>query len=336
VIPTRILGASSLLPGRPVTTDEICRLAYPGRDPEKLRARTGIDTRYWADSDSTHASLGAAALQVALARANLRAADLERIVHVCCTGGDFLLPATANAIAAELDLHGSCDCVDLNNACAGFLTAFDMLARGVATGLQPVAVVVTELFSRHLDPSEPRPYVVFGDAAAAVVLGAGAPDEGLVASYCRNDGALRGSVRLEHAGLTRRPEFVRFGASNDQIAGEATDAMCDAIAEALRRAELTIDRIDWVLPHQPNGVMLDLVVERLGVPRERLVPIVSEVGSVGAASVPVSLDRLLQSGRVKPGQRILLAAVGAGIGYGALVYQVGATPPGAERLPGSI
>lgn len=328
MISTRILGVSSLLPGRPVTTEEVCRVAYPDRDPAKLRARTGIDTRYWAGSDCTHASLGAAVLREALARADLRPEALERIVHVCCTGGDFLLPATANAIAAELDLHGTCDCLDLNNACAGFLTAFDMLARGVATGLEPVAVVVTELFSRHLGPEEPRTYAVFGDAAAAVVLGAGAPGEGLLASYCRNDGALRGSVRLAHAGLTRRPEIVRFGASNDQIAGEASDAMCDAIAEALRRAELTIDDIDWVLPHQPNGVMLDLVVERLGVPRERLVPIVSEVGSVGAASVPVSLDRLLRSGRVRPGQRILFAAVGAGIGYGALVYQVGATPPG--------
>lgn len=328
MLAARILGVSSVLPGSPVTTEEVSRRAYPDRDPSRLRERTGIVTRYWADGDASHAKLSAEALRLALARAGVRAEQLERLIHVCCTGGDFLLPATANAVAAELGLHRTCDCIDLNNACTGFLSAVDLLARGVATGMHPVAVVVSELFSRHLDPSEPRSYAVFGDAAAAVVLGPARPGEGVLASYGRNDGALRGSVGLGHSGFTRKLELVKFGATNDQIAAEANDALCDAVAEALRRAELTIADIDWVLPHQPNGVMLDLVVERLGVPRERLVPIVHEVGSVGAASIPVSLDRLLQSGRVRPHQRVLLAAVGAGIGYGALVYQVGETVPG--------
>lgn len=333
MIPARILATSSVLPGRPVTTEELCRVAYPDRDPARMRARLGIDTRYWADDDTTHATLAAAALRLALARAGLAPEQLVRLIHVCCTGGDFLLPATANAVAAELGLHGSCDCLDVNNACTGSLASIDMLTRCVATGLHPVAVVVSELFSKHLHPSEPRSYVVFGDAAAAVVLGPGGGGEGVLASYLRNDGALRGSVGLGHGGLTHRQEYVRFGASNDQIATEANDALCGAIAEVLRRTELTIDQMDWVLPHQPNGVMLEMMVGRLGVPRERLVPVVGEIGSVGAASVPVSLDRLVQSGRLRPGQRILLASVGAGIGYGAMIYQVGDVPPASAALP---
>lgn len=327
MIPARILGVSSILPGRRIATEELCRVAFPDRDPERLRSRLGIDTRYWADPGCTHATLAADAVRQALARAGLAAERLERLIHVCCTGGDFLLPATANAVAAELGLHGTCDCFDLNNACTGFLAALDLLSRCVATGLGPVAVVVSELFSRHLDPSEPRSYVVFGDAAACVILGAGGPGEGVLSSYCRNDGALRGSVGLAHASLTRRTEFVRFGASNDQITREANDALCDAIAVALARASLTMDDIQWVLPHQPNGVMLEMMVDRLGVPRERLMPVVGEIGSVGAASIPVSLDRLVRGGRLRPGDRLLLAAVGAGIGYSAMIYQVGEPPP---------
>jgi 3-oxoacyl-(acyl-carrier-protein) synthase III len=321
MIPVKLLATCSMLPGRVVTSEEVSRAAYPDRDPALLRTRTGIDTRHWADPGASHTELGAAVLRHAIARAGVDGRAIERVVHVCCTGGDTLLPATANAVAERAGLRGTCDAFDLGNACLGFLTAFDLAARGIATGLGLTAVVVTELFSRHLDPSEPRAYAVFGDAAAAAIFGPAGPGEGLLASYLRNDGALRGSVQLAHAGLTRAWEPVRFGASNQQIAAEATDALCHAADEALRRADLSIADIDWVLPHQPNGVMLGALGDRLRIPPGRTLPIVREVGSIGAASVPVSLDRLVAAGRLRPGQRILFPAVGAGISYGALIYQ---------------
>lgn len=323
MIPVKILGTSSALPGRLVTTEEVARAAYPERDPADLRARIGIDTRHWADADTSHASLGAEVLQMALRRAGIAGEALERVILVGCAGGDTLIPATANAVAERVGARGTCDAFDLGNACLGFLTGFDLAARGLATGMGPTAVVVTELFSRHLAPSEPRSYVVFGDAAAAAVFGPARRGEGIVASYLRNDGVLRGSVTLVNAALTGAWEPVRFGASNRQIAEEASDALCGAAHEALRRAGLTMADIDWVLPHQPNGALLDLISERLAVPRARMLPIIREVGSVGAASIPVSLDRLLAAGRIGPRQRILLAGVGAGISYGAMVYYTG-------------
>jgi 3-oxoacyl-[acyl-carrier-protein] synthase III len=162
---------------------------------------------------------------------------------------------------------------------------------------------------------------VFGDAAAAVIFAPAREGEGVLASFLRNDGALRGSVTLANAGLTREWEPVRFGASNKQIAEEACDALCLATEQALREAKLEIEDIDWVLPHQPNGSMLDVITQRLRVPPQRMLPIVRELGSVGAASIPISLDRLIASGRVQAGQRILFAAVGAGISYGAIIYR---------------
>src|SRR4051812_11636459 len=107
MIPARILGVSSILPGRQVSTNEVCRVAYPDRDPGEVHARLGIDTRYWAAEGTTHATLAAQALRLALSRARLAPEKLVRMIHVCSTGGDFLIPATANAIAAELGLHGT-------------------------------------------------------------------------------------------------------------------------------------------------------------------------------------------------------------------------------------
>ena len=319
----RIAGTGSVLPGRPVSTLEVARAAFPAREPEDLVARTGITTRWWADPSDTRASVSAVALEAALADAGLPATALARIVFVDSIGGDARMPNTANAIAAAIGLRGSCDCVDLNNACTGFLSALDWAARSVATGLGPVAIVTTELWSQALDPSQPRSYAVFGDAGTAVILAPAATGSGagLLACHTRNDAALRGSVSLAHRGRVGEPEFVRFGASNRQIASEASEAILSAIAEVVARAELELGAIDWILPHQPNGRMLDDIVAALGVDPARTVPLVAEVGSVGAASIPLSLDRLRRSGRLRPGQRVLFAAVGAGIGYGAALYQ---------------
>jgi 3-oxoacyl-[acyl-carrier-protein] synthase-3 len=323
MIPVRVSGTASLLPGRLVTTAEVCAQAYPGRDPAEVIARTGIHTRYWAHPGTTHAELGAEVLRLALAQAKLPAAQLERIIQLNCTGGDTLLPATANAIGDALDLHGTCDCIDLNNACTGFLTAYDLAARSIATGMGPVAIVVAELWSRHLEPSDPRSYVIFGDAAAAVVLEPARGQEGLRASWLRNDGRLRGSVMLAHSGLTGQREIVRFGVSNQKITDEATEAILTSARQALRLAGVTMNDIAWVLPHQPNGKMLDLLIRELGVDEHKLIRVVGEIGSVGAASIPVSLDRLLRSGRVQAGDLVLMVAVGSGISYGAMIHQVG-------------
>lgn len=324
MIPARILGTGSVLPGRLITTAEVCERAYPGRDPAELVERTGIRTRHWAEPGTTHASLATDALRLALADAELPAEALGRLIQLNCTGGDTLLPATANAIGDALDLHGSCDCIDINNACTGFLTALDLAARSVATGLGPVGVVVSELWSRHLDPSDPRSYVIFGDAAAAVIVGATSQPqrEGLRSSWLRNDGRLRGSVTLAHSGLTGSREIVRFGVSNQKITDEATEAILASARQALRLAGVTLADIAWVLPHQPNGRMLDLLVRELGVDEHKMIRVVEEIGSVGAASVPVSLDRLRRSGKLRPGDLILLVAVGSGISYGGMVYEV--------------
>jgi 3-oxoacyl-[acyl-carrier-protein] synthase III len=311
------------LPGRVVTTAEICERAFPGRDPADLVARTGIETRHFADPETTHASLAADALRQALAAANMHAGDLVRLIQVNCTGGDTLLPATANAVGDALGLHGSCDCIDLNNACTGFLSAFDLAARSVATGLYPIGVVVSELWSKHLEPSDPRSYAVFGDAGAAMILGPGRKHEGLRSSWLRNNGALRSSVTLAHAGLTGEREIVRFGVSNKQITDEATAAIRESARRALELAGVTMREIDWVLPHQPNGRMLDLLTRELEIPPEKMLRVVDEIGSVGAASIAVSLDRLWRSRTLEPGTLILMVAVGSGISYGAMVYQVG-------------
>jgi 3-oxoacyl-[acyl-carrier-protein] synthase-3 len=248
--------------------------------------------------------------------------DLRRVILTTSEGGDILGPATANATVHALGLDGRCDCFDVVNACMGFMSSLDIGARSVATGLHPVGVVAAELLSRGLRPESPRPWVVFGDAAAAVILGPGRPGEGLLGVHLGNDGSVGKTVYAVHPVLSREMEWLRMDIPSREMGPIVVRALRESADAVLAPSGETIEDVDWVLPHQPNGIMLDMIVSALGIPREKIVPVVHEIGSVVAASIPASLDRLLRSRPVRPGDRILMIGVGSGLSYGAALYRV--------------
>jgi 3-oxoacyl-(acyl-carrier-protein) synthase III len=322
LLPVRIMGTASVLPGRVVTTAELAREV--GRDPEKMEQKTGIRTRHWAAPGTRMADLGAQALRLALEQAGLAATALRRILFVSSSGGDMLVPATANQVAAALGLSGSCDAFDLNNACMGFLSAFDVAARSVTTGLSPVAIVTVEYNSRALSPAEPRPYLIFGDVASATVLGpAPHPGEGVLAAAFGNNGTLPQDTVLTHPLCTGRVEGVRFHTVSRDMMSTVFQALDQATSQVRECAGVQLGDIEWVLPHQPNGPLFQGILQRYGFAPERTVPVVEEIGSVSAASIPFSLDRLLRTRPVRPGERILMLGVGAGVSYGAILHRVG-------------
>lgn len=322
MIPVRILGTATALPGRPIPTEEVAARALPGRDPAVVLAKTGIRTRHWAEPGALTADLAATALREAAVAAGIDVRDLRRVILVTSTGGDYMGPATANSVIHALGLDDRCDGFDLVNACMGFVSAFDVGARSVATGLHPVGIVSAELLTRFIRAEDPRPYVVFGDAAAAAVLGPGRPGEGILGSFLRNDGAHNGTVFADQPMLTRKIEHAQFALPNIKLVRIAVDALRRGAQAVLDQCGEVIGDVDWVLPHQPNGAMLDLIVDTFGVDRERVVPVVEEIGSVVSASIPASLDRLMRTRNVKPGDRILMIGVGSGLSYGAVLYRV--------------
>ena len=318
----RIAGTGSVLPGPPVTTAALVSQVSGARDAARMEERTGIVARHFVAPGTTAAALGAAALRKALEAARMPPDALARVIFVDSLGGDALIPATANDVLGALGISGSCDCFDLNNACLGFLSALDVAARGVVTGQHAVAIVVAEIGSRFVTPEDPRPYFVFGDAAAAAVVTRGRDGEGILGSVLRNDAGNAGGVKLAHPGLTGGRETIRFTKPNARMLDLALDLLRDSTDAVLARAGLRLRDVDWILPHQPNGIMLEAFVRTLGVAAERVVPVVHEVGSVGAASIPISLDRLMSSGRVRAGDRVLMIGVGAGLSSGATLLQV--------------
>jgi 3-oxoacyl-(acyl-carrier-protein) synthase III len=323
VIPVRILGTASVFPGRRLTTAEMAAQAEPPLDAAVVEAKTGIKARFFADPGTLISDLAAQALRGAAEAAGIDVRDLRRVILATSEGGDVLGPATANAAVHALGLDDRCDCFDIVNACMGFLTGLDLGARSVATGLGPVGVVASEILSRALRPDWPRPWVVFGDAAAAVILGEGRPGEGLVGVHLSNDGSMPRTVYARHPLMTREPEWLRMEVPHREMGPVVVRLLEGSARAVLASAGESMESVDWVLPHQPNGVMLEAIVRALGIPPAKVVPVVQDVGSVVAASIPASLDRLYRTREVKPGHLILMIGVGSGLSYGAALHRVG-------------
>ena len=318
-----MLGSGSVDPARLMDNRALVEHCGDSRNPEEIFAKTGIATRRWVAPESSACKLASQAVSEALEEAGVGPAELRRLIFVSSTGGDFLIPANANGVLHHLGIAGTCDGFDLNNACMGFLSAFDVAARCVATGLGPVCVVVAETLSHYLDPDNPRPYMVLADAIAAVVLGDSGSGGGILSAVLGNDGTHRGTVWLSHPGRTGQRELIQFTDSNREITRLAVNAMLGSATQALEKAGLELSEMDWIVPHQPNGNMLKLFVERVGVDSEKLVTVVDRIGSVGAGSMAMGLHALRRTRPVRPGHRILLVGVGAGMSYGSVVYQTG-------------
>ena len=327
-VPLEIAGTGAVAPGRRVSTEAVVAATQGMADAEKydqrvrsVKRKTGIEHRHFVGPEDSCEKAGTQALRQALDRAGVEAAELERIIFVSSGLGDITFPATANLICRGLNVRDTCDCFDINNACMGFLTALEIATADIAVGSGPVGIVVADFPSRATTPTDSRPYLVFGDAVAAAVVKPAATG-GVLSSYLRNDGITFGNVMLRNPAITGVQETIQFTDANATIERQAIEALEKCISVALERVGLGLDQMDWILPHQPNGVLLANIVKKFELPADKLTPVVAEIGSTGSVAIPYSLDRLMSTRDVRPGDRLLFAGVGGGVSYGAMVYEV--------------
>ena len=288
-----IVGTGHALPETSVENAEVA--ARLGVDADWILARTGIRARrVLADTESL-LDLAEAAARRALDAARLDPGALTRVVVATVT--DRLLAAR---VADRLGLR--CAALDVAAASAGFVYALD-----VASGDGPTLVVGAEQLSRVVDWSDRDTAILFGDGAGAAVLD---PSRGarIVATRFGSDGSAHEAVGIVDGVVRMRGRAV-YRAYVTHL-----PAAVSAVAEA---AGWTIADIDHLVPHQANGRALEAVARRLALPPGRLVLDLADVGNTSAASIPIALDRAVRSGRVARGDRVVLAALGAGLVWGA-------------------
>lgn len=275
---------------------------------EWIVQRTGVRSRHIA-KDMGPADMAENAARAALEQAGSPACDM---IVVSTSSPDLYYPSIACRLGARLGIH-SAFCFDLSAACTGFLQAFDIAGRAIQTGGAGTALVVAaEKLSSVTDYTDRATCVLFGDAAAAFVL-QGSEERHVLASYMasRNDGWESLYAHVGQYTVMNGQEVYKF----------ATSAMPEAIEKVLERAGKKIGDVRWIIPHQANTRIIKSVMQKFDLPGEKVMITLDRTGNTSSATIPCILDEMNRGGKLQKGDLILMVAFGAGLTYGAVLYE---------------
>jgi 3-oxoacyl-[acyl-carrier-protein] synthase-3 len=311
---SRIVGTGSYLPPRVVSNEELSRRVETS--DAWIQERTGIRQRHIADPAQASSDLALEASRHALAAAGVKPEELDLIVLATSTP-DYVFPSTACLLQAKLGAKGGA-AFDVQAVCSGFVYGLATADNFIRAGTHRRALVVgTEVFSRILDWKDRATCVLFGDGAGAVVLAA-ADKPGIHASVLHADGSYAGILSVPGnvcGGNIVGSPFLQM--QGNQVFKIAVKVLDECAREVVAVAGMTLQDVDWLIPHQANVRILEATAKRLGLPRERLVVTVDHHANTSAASVPLALDEYVRAGKIKSGQRVMLQGVGGGFTWGA-------------------
>lgn len=326
----RIVGSGSALPEHRLTNKEL--EGVMDTSDEWIVQRTGIHERRRHDASRPYptSELGARALRLALEDAGMEAGELGLIVCATMTP-DSPTPAVSCRIAAELGC-GEIGAMDLNGACSGFVFAITTAHELVAGGLyESVAVVGADTITRHCDYSTfgRGAAILFGDGAGAVILRRSEDGKvGMLAQAMHSDGNGARSLYIP-CGLDQVVEDdpdprmdLKIQMNGKSVFKFAVSKFPEVIEETLRLSGLKAADVDHYVCHQANARILESARERFGLPESKLRVNIDRLGNTVAASAPIVFDELRREGRVQPGQRVMFIAFGAGLTWGASLWQV--------------
>jgi 3-oxoacyl-[acyl-carrier-protein] synthase III len=322
---SRLLGTGSALPAQIVTNADLAERLETS--DEWIVERTGIRQRHIAAGGETTATLAIAAANAALADAGVEASSIGLIVLATATP-DNTFPATATKVQHALGCNG-CIAFDVAAVCSGFLYALSVADSLLRTGMAKRALVIgAETFSRILDWEDRTTCVLFGDGAGAVVLEApdhAAPSDpaapGIIATRLHADGAGHDLLYVDGGpSSTQTVGHVRM--KGREVFRHAVVNLSEVLREVIEDAGISVDEIDWVVPHQANARILDATARKLGIAPEKVIVTVHEHANTSAASVPLALDVARRDGRIKLGDLVMLEAMGGGFTWGASLIRM--------------
>lgn len=326
LIQSHILGTGSYAPKQILTNRDIEQMV--DTSDAWIRERTGIKERRIAAEGEVTSDMAAVAARRALAMADTKASDLDLII-VATISADMPLPSCAVILQAKLGAARAF-AFDVAAACAGSLYALTIADQFIRSGrARRVLVIGAELLSRLVNWSDRNTCVLFGDAAGALVVGpADDPGRGLLSTHLHSDGRAAGILSIPGGGsqypaseemLARKMHKIAM--NGREIYKFAVRALPDAILEALDASGLKVAEIDHIVPHQANARIVEKVLEKLGIPLEKCWLNLERYGNTSSASLPISLDEANRAGRLKPGDLIVMMAIGAGMTWGSALMR---------------
>ena len=318
-----VTGVGGYLPDEVVTNDDLAKVV--DTTDAWIIERTGIRQRYRAAPDQAVSDLAVEAAKKALVAADKSAADIDLII-VATTTPDLTFPATAAIVQRKLGAPIGI-AFDVQAVCSGFVYALSVADGFVARGLAKCALVIgAETMTRLMDWTDRGTCILFGDGAGAVVLeageGKGEPtDQGLLGFALRCDGTKQDLLFVD-GGVSTTGTVGHLRMQGNQVFRHAVINISEAVEAAAKVSGVAIADVDWFIPHQANQRILEGVARRLGIPEDRVVSTVSEHANTSAASIPLAWAKAVEDGRIKPGQLLLIEAMGGGLTWGACVVRL--------------
>lgn len=337
----QVLGVGDYLP--PLQVENQAFTEWVETSDAWITSRTGIRVRHLACGESVW-SMGASAARKALQSAGIPAAEID-VILVSTVTPDYHTPSVSCILQDELGAQRAV-CMDINAACSGFVYAYDLAARYLCDEkVRHVLVVCAERLSGITDYSDRSTCVLFGDGAGAALIGRKPGAQALAGLHGRvaklsvlgAEGALGHHIvsRAEYrthpfqAGDNEIPArfaqenglFIRMGGQD--VYRFAVRVLVDAVERVLEQNQLTMEQIDWVVPHQANDRILEAASKRLGMEPGRMVSIIADIGNTSSASIPLCLARMVADGRLRHGQKVVVCGFGGGLTYGAALLEYG-------------
>ena len=318
-----VTGVGSYLPDEIVTNNDLAK--FVDTSDEWIVERTGIRQRHRAAKDQPVSDLAHAAAERALAAAGRTAAEVDLII-VATTTPDLTFPAVATIVQRKLGAPVGI-AFDVQAVCSGFVYALSVADGFVARGRSRVCLVIgAETMTRLMDWEDRGTCVLFGDGAGAVVIegieGEGTIDDrGLLGFALRADGSKQDLLYVD-GGVSTDGRIGHLRMQGNQVFRHAVVNISEAVTAAAEDAGIDMAAVDWFIPHQANQRILDGVAKRLGIDETKVISTVAEHANTSAASIPLALDQGLRDGRIRPGQLLLLEAMGGGLTWGACVLRL--------------
>lgn len=317
-----IRGIGSYLPANKVSNADLEKMVDTSDD--WIVQRTGIRNRHIAAEGETTSQLATHAAKEALAHAGLTAQDIDLVV-VATSSPDYTFPSTATQVQAAIGMHHGA-AFDVQAVCSGFVYAVTIADKFLISGSHKRALVIgAETFSRLLDWNDRTTCVLFGDGAGAVVLeaqeGTGSvKDRGVLTTHLRSDGRHREKLYVD-GGPSSTKTVGHLRMQGKDVFRHAVSMVTDVMVDAFAATGTSANDLDWFVPHQANRRIIDASAEKLGIAPEKIVITVDQHGNTSAASIPLALATAVKDGRIKPGQLVMIEAMGGGFTWGSALIR---------------
>ena len=307
---SKIIGSGSYLPEKILTNHDLAKIVDTSHD--WIFERTGIEQRHIASKNESSVDMAYKASLKAMSIAQLSSNDIDMII-VATSTPERKFPSTAVLLQNSLKVERGF-AFDINAACTGFIYALDVADKYIqAKVAKNILVVGSEKMSSLLDWKDRNTCVLFGDGAGAVILSE-STEPGVLSTDIGSNGSYKDLLTVNID-----PEFIEM--KGNDVFKIAVKTMGKLAVSTLEKNNITIDQVDWLIPHQANSRIINAIAKKISLPSEKVILTVNKHGNTSAASIPLAFDDAYHNGSLKEGNLIMLEAFGAGFTWGSVLLK---------------